>query len=359
MLDKKDTQWWLLEAQQHPETVPELIRILAERLAFLDRQNEELRGELITLRRKQRSEVTSADMAMLQQRIHELENAVRRGGSERRIIIYQPGQINANVAYDEVLKSGLGRELTAGVSLLIADSTAKLLAITADSRAYNVGLSDLPQPTDSATVIENPPRLTVLLDQAIFERCRYLTLISKRGYIYSILAGTVNRLAARQEPLIRNLVPDDPIIAALASNNTDLIAVSRQARWTRFPERSIAATGSPALEIPKGDVLVGVSLLDSDMQAIFLTTSGNVFVRRAGDLPARGSPGKSAGLLARGQAMLGVVSGTPNSELVVMTHRGALLAFRMDNLPYRAQSEDGAPLPGLAANDSIVAFSVR
>ena len=360
MLDKKDAQWWLLEAQQHPEAIPELIHILAERLAFMDRQNEELRGELITLRRKQPAEATGADMATLRQRIHELEGAVRRGGSQRQIIVLQPGQIVVNSSFDDVIKNGPGRVITAGSSLIVADSTARLLAITADSRVFSVALNDLPVPTASAgSVIENPPRLTVLIDQAVFERCRYLTLLSKRGYVYSVLAGTVNRLATRGEPLIRNLIPDDPIIAAFASNNTDLIVVSRQARWTRFPERSIAPTGSPALEVPKGDALLGLALIEADRQALFLTTSGQVFVRQAADLPARATPGKSAGLLCRGQTLLGVATGTNSSDLFVLTRQGKLIVSRVDSLPYRAQGEDGAPLPGLAADDNIAAFVVR
>jgi hypothetical protein len=207
--------------------------------------------------------------------------------------------------------------------------------------------------------IENPRNVIALLDQVVFERCRYLTLVSQRGYVYSLLVGTVNRIAGRQEALIRNLVPGDPIVAAVPSNNTELLAVSRQARWVRFSERAIGGAGSLALELPKGDTLAGVAWLESDSVAIFPTADGDVFVRRAVDLPARATPGKSAGMLCRGRTLLGVAVGTPSQTLIALTRCGALLTIALNNLPYRAEGDEGAPLPGLAENDAVIAFTVR
>jgi hypothetical protein len=105
MLDKKDAQWWVLEAQKHPESAVNLIRMLADRMAFLDRQNEELRGELITLRRKQHGgEASGAELQTLQQRIRELEGVLRQGQAGRRLLIYGPDRIEANLPHE----SGVG-----------------------------------------------------------------------------------------------------------------------------------------------------------------------------------------------------------------------------------------------------------
>lgn len=361
MLDKKDAQWWVLEAQQHPTSAPQLIRLLAEQLALLDRENEQLRGELIALRRNQRAEGTNnADATALQQRIRELEGALRRGGAERHMLIYRLGQIDIDVPYEGIRSAAIGRAIEPGASLLIADATANLLAVTAESRAFNVSLRDLPMPESGTPArIESPKHVIALLDQTVFERCRYLTLVSQRGYLYSLLVGTVNRIAARQEPLIRNLVPGDPIVAAVPSNNTELIAVSRQGRWVRFPERAISGSGSLALDLPKGDALAGVAWSDADALAIFPTADGSLFVRRAADLPSRAAPGKSAGMLCRGRTLLGVAVGTPSQALIALTRCGTVLTSAISNLPYRAESDEGAPLPGLANDDSVIAFTVR
>src|SRR5215510_14853109 len=88
MLDKKDVQWWIAEVQKHPETATDLVRMLADRLAFLDKQNEQLRGELITLRRKQLGEVVSADITSMQERIQQLEAALRQGKTGQRFLLY-------------------------------------------------------------------------------------------------------------------------------------------------------------------------------------------------------------------------------------------------------------------------------
>src|SRR5664279_4652327 len=97
MLDKKDAQWWILEAEKHPEAATDLIRMLADRLAFLDKQNEELRGEMVTLRRKQRGN-SSVDVDALQQRIQELEEALRAGKSGQRLLVYARDRIEINRA---------------------------------------------------------------------------------------------------------------------------------------------------------------------------------------------------------------------------------------------------------------------
>src|SRR5260221_12759243 len=86
MLDKKDAQWWIAEVQKHPESAADLVRMLADRLAFLDKQNEQLRGELITLRRKQLAEVVSADMTAMQERIQKLEAALRQGKTAQPVL---------------------------------------------------------------------------------------------------------------------------------------------------------------------------------------------------------------------------------------------------------------------------------
>src|SRR3954468_17108186 len=98
MLDKKDAQWWITEVQKHPESAVDLIRMLADRLAFLDRQNEELRGEMITLKRKQRSASGSgADLDAMQQRIRDLETALRQNTSELHVLVYAQDRIEVNM----------------------------------------------------------------------------------------------------------------------------------------------------------------------------------------------------------------------------------------------------------------------
>ena len=354
MIDKKDAQWWILEAQRHPEAAVDLIRLLAERIAFLDRQNEELRGELIALQRKQRGSSASAETEALRQRVETLEGAARYATTERRLLIYGPGRIEVNQALSAVQQDGLGCEVSADVSMLLCNAGARLLAITADARVFSVPLAGLPIPTGNAIAFDAPRDVVVILDQVMFEQNRYLTLISQNGYAYSVLAGSLNRAAARQESLIRNLLPGDPIVMAVPSNNADLLAVSRKGRWTRFAEKAIAATGSQVMELPKGDTLAGMTWISSDSDLIFVTAGRTLFLRSSVELPSRKTPGRSAGLLIRDQALLGV---TPIRGLCLLTRHGKLLTVLPGQLTSRAQSDSGMSVPGLAEDDSIVAFS--
>ncbi len=356
MLDKKDAQWWILEAQKHPESAADLIRMLADRLTFLDKQNEELRGELVTLKRKQRGGESAADVESLQQRIRELEAALRQNGTEHRLLIYAADRIEANLPFSAAQLPMVDRKLPGDVALLVCGVAAQLLIVTAESQVFNVTLGDLPMPEGSPALLGNPRNVAAILDQAVFERCRFLTLLTQHGYVYSVLAGTVTQAARRQDKLIRNLIPGDPIVAAIPSYNGDLVAVSQKGRWTRFSEKSIAGSGSLAMELPKGDLLVGIVSLARDADLVLLTTDGKLFVRSSKDLAARKAPGTSAGLLFKGISIQGIVS---SDELIVLTEHGKVLMIRLNDLPYRARTDTGIPLPGLSSGDSMLTFAAR
>ncbi len=356
MLDRKDAKWWILEAEKHPEKAADLIRLLAERLAFLDRQNEELRGELITLQRKGRGETVSAESSELQRRVQQLESALRQSGAEQRVIVYGLGRIEANKPLNATQQEGIGAEPTPDASLLICGTTAKLLVITADSRAFSIGIDHLPIPTDSPALIESPRDVIAILDQSVFEQSRYLTLVSQNGFAYSLLAGTINRIAARQDKLIRNLIPGDPIRLAIPSNNADLFAISRKGRWLRFPEKAIAGTGSQIMDLPKGDTLAGLVSLGTEGNLVFLTDEGQLFVRESSELPSRKQMGRSVGMLFHNQTLLGVATG---GELNVLTRNGKLITVQSSVLPFRAQTEEGIRLPGLADDDLVLTFYAR
>jgi len=355
MLDKKDAQWWILEAEKHPDSAVDLIRMLADRLAFLARQNEELRGELITIRRKQRGE-GAVEVESLQQRIRDLEAALRQNGSEYRLLIYAADRIEANLPFSAAQLPQLDRQLPGDVALLVCRVAAQLLIITGESQVFNVTLGDLPMPEGSPALLGNPRNVATILDQAVFERCRFLTLLTEKGYVYSVLAGTVAQAAKRQDKLIRNLIPGDPVVAAIPSYNGDLVAVSQKGRWTRFPEKAIAGSGSLAMELPKGDALVGVVSIVRDVDLVFLTTDGKLFVRSTKDVAARKSPGASAGMALKGVLIQGVVTG---DDLTVLTAQGKVLTARLNDLPYRARTDTGAALPGLPDGDSVLAFAAQ
>jgi DNA gyrase/topoisomerase IV subunit A len=329
--------------------------MLADRMAFLDRQNEELRGELITLRRKQHGDTSGSDPQALQQRIRELEGVLRQGQAGRRLVIYGPDRIEANLPHEPGFD--WGRIPAADVNLLICHSAARLLIITSESQVFQATVADLPSPPPdnpaAAAPFGNPRNVAAILDQSVFERCRFLVLVSQAGYVYSILAGTVSQVTRRQEKLVRNLIPGDPIVAAVPSYNADLLAVSRKGRWARFREKAVAGSGSLVMELPKGDALANVIPVSQEIDLVFLAADGTLFVRPSSDFKARQAPGTSGGMLLKGQTFQGVLSG---DEFTVLTRQGKLITVRPADLSYRARTETGTPLPGLLPGDTVQAF---
>lgn len=356
MLDKKDAAWWMQEAQKHPDSAVDLIRTLADRLSFLDKQNEELRAELITLRRQRigASNVTHPEVSALQKRIQELESALTGTGVEQRVILYARERIEANQPLDQVRENGFGRTLPIDLSLLVTKPGANLLIITEDARAFSLTVGDLPVPTDAPASLGNPDNICAILDVASFENCRFLAVLTSRGYVYSLLMGTVMQAAKKGDKLIRNLIPDDPVVAVIPSHNADLFAISQKGRWTRFPEKSISGVGSAAMELPKGDIVAAIASLPEETTLCFLTSEGKLFLRNTSSLPNKRGPGASSGVLLKGVTVFGVTS---HPDLTILTRRGKLLDIKVSDLAYRAQTDTGTPIPGLAADDAPLSFA--
>src|SRR5687768_401072 len=134
MLDRKDAEWWVHEAQNHPEAAIDLIRLLADRLAFLDKQNEELRGELITLRRRQQAH---GDTEALRQRIRELEVVLQQGNvgtQAQQLLLYKHDSIEFSGQIEGT--ATIGRNLDMSVKALTCHPQARLLIITEESQVF-------------------------------------------------------------------------------------------------------------------------------------------------------------------------------------------------------------------------------
>jgi DNA gyrase/topoisomerase IV subunit A len=357
MIDKKDAQWWVLEAQKNPDSAVDLIRMLADRLAFLDKQNEELRAEVINLKRKQRSVdgASNGDDSALKARVRELESALQSGASGKHVIVYGRDRIELNtpISLDPDKVTAADHELTGLANVTTCGPLAKLFILTDESQVFAVSLAKLPVPQDGPAVLGNPDNVIGIFDQAIFERYRFMALLSEKGYLYSILTASLNTVAKQQGKLLRSLIPGDPIVAAIPSYNADLFVLSKMGRWARLTERSIASTGSPAMQLPKGDSIAGVASLNQESDIVCLTVDGRWFVRNSKDLKA----GRSAsGMLMRGQSFLGVGIG---EDITVITQRGLVLTAKTSGLPAAAQTESGAAVKGLAAGDRVVSFEIR
>jgi hypothetical protein len=347
MLDKKDAQWWVLEVQQHPESAPDLIRMLADRLAFLDKQNEELRAELVTLRRQARISTSDDDIAALQRRVRELETILAASGVSRQVILYAPDRVVGKVALN-ALDSFAPRAALPRTALISVAPAANLLVIADDSRAFALSLNALPN-----GAFGNPRNVAAIVDRAAFEHARFLTLATQSGYVYSVLAGSIGAAAAKSDKLIRALIPGDPVTMAAPSTNGDLFVISARGRWGCFPERTIAGSGSLAIELPTGDTLAGILPLRGSDGLAILTEDGGVFTRPLSDFPARRAPGVMGGMVVKGKRICGV---TDRRAILILTVRGRLLHVDLSHVWAAAGTEVGLRVPGLADGEGIAAF---
>jgi hypothetical protein len=58
-------------------------------------------------------------------------------------------------------------------------------------------------------------------------------------------------------------------------------------------------------------------------------------------------------VLLKGQTVRSV---TAREDVLILTRRGHLIQFKVKDLPFRAQSEAGTPIPQLATDDAFLAL---
>lgn len=349
MLDKNDVRYWLNELEKHPETAADLVRMLADRLALLDKQNETLRGELIAAHRDnlRAGSTTEPRTSALEAQVQALQAMLPP--SALHLIVFDQTRILYHAPADS-LKPNPDRDWPSTANALFVPSGGALTILTPTTHVFQIGQANLPAVQDQPIAIGNPKQVTAIFDSSVFTRQRFLLLVSQRGYIYSALSASLAISAKKGEPLLRNLVPDDPIIAVVPSDNADVLCISHAGRWARFPQRSIEGVGSIALNLGKTDQFAQVCSLVSETILTFLTDDNRLFARQSAGLTAKKSPGHANSALFPSVHLTGV---TTNSEFTLLTNHGQQIRMKAADVLRRA-TESGYSIPGLAVSERVI-----
>ena len=152
MIRKSDVQWWVLEAQKHPESAATIVEQLAERLIELDRENERLRDQLIRLQRRAPATANRAEVTTLQRRVKELQSRLGSASSTEPALIFLSERLqSARLPLSQVRQmADQGRPvlnqqaLLAFKCLLLASPHQELLLLTNQGRGFRLLQLEVP-----------------------------------------------------------------------------------------------------------------------------------------------------------------------------------------------------------------------
>lgn len=338
MIRKSDVQWWILEARKYPESASVAIEFLAERLAQLDAENEQLRNELLRLRQGSPSETSSAQVQALRQRIDRLEYLLKSQAATEPVAVLLSERLQpARILLSEVQRlSRTGepsldsRAMLALRCLLAVRPHEELLLITSQGRGTKQLVPDLPLlgddgrwPTAPSPWLLEGERLCIAATTA--EAPRFWTIATRRGYVQRFVRAALEREMEAGDPLLQSLLQHDEPSAIVDGDRGDLVVFTRWGYATRFAHRSIDVQGSLAMELESGDEIVAALSLPYDAEVLIVTASGYAMRRHSGQLAARAKPGGSGKHMIRARDVLGAYPYTGEDSLLFLTFGGRLV----------------------------------
>jgi len=364
MIRESDVQWWILEAQKHPEAASQIIGELATRLIELDTENEQLRGELIRLRQLAPTGQPQSTVQTLQRQVETLQKALQRQDSGARSLVLlgdrlQAGRVmlpRAQQLADED-QPVLGMRAALSLQRMVcAGPGSELLLVTNLARAYRQMASDLSEleekgrwPRSAQDIdLDDSERLTAVASSD--QPPRLWTIVTRRGLVQQLVYAGMQRTIAQGDSLLPHLDRRDAPIALVPGGHGDLVVLTRWGNAIRFAQHTIEAQGSQALDLDPDDEVVGALSLSDDERTpgdeiLIVTASGYGIRRDVAQLPARSRPGGTTGkALIQARDVLGAFCWRTGSQLAFATYGGKLVF---------ASAEDAARYDRLAKGSCL------
>jgi len=317
LLDQ-DLPWLLAEARNDPGAAQRIIEAFAERVQSLQRQMDELRAENALLKRTgglqasneltQRHKTNLRDLRQLAER-HRLNRDIVTLMSftghamqwpapapieqtlplatppEEPVRDLKPMFLAAGARFGSVLAvtSGLRFGLVFGLSLPLSENVdwrdARPAAALGLARAERV---------EAVCAVDEllPPRQVIL--------------VTRRGWVRLMSWPLVENLSVSGQSITLPVEGDSPAWLGAGESEGDLLVLTRNGRWTRFPIGLIPPAGSLGVALDGDDDVVAAVWLGKDTPAVwFIGADGAMCAVAAGALEAHKKPGGKAAQLIR------------------------------------------------------------
>lgn len=377
MIRKSDIKWWILEARKHPDSAPKIIGELARRLIELDKQNEDLRNEIIRIQQHQAPvETNSAQVQSLRRQVEVLKGIVDGQSDTENMIIFLSEQLAAartSVArLKDVAKQGRSmldkQTLLDLCAVLAARPHDELLMLTDTSHGIKRLATDIQPlvdeehwPQTSSELLTpgggEPGRQRLTVAVAVSEPPRLWTIATQRGYVQRFVRVAMDRQISDGTPLLVSPLHNDPPVAIVNGERGDIMLLTRWGEAVRFPQHTIDVQGSLATELDHDDRVVAAVALVQDIEVLILTNSGYAGRYNTEKTRALAKPGAKSRRIFLARDVMTMLPCPPRSQLLSLSYAGKLSLTPASDIPLLERAGQGNQLSG-AGRDPILAATL-
>jgi DNA gyrase/topoisomerase IV subunit A len=361
----QDLPWMTTEARNDPDTAQQIIEALAGRVQTLQRQTDELRAENALLKRNGGLQTSGEQLQRLKTHLHDLRQLATRRGLDQDVVslVTFTGmgvQLPAPAPMEQTLSLLTPPDEPIGMQkpLYLAHGTwfGSLLAITSTLRLSLVNGLSLPvsdnldwrdaRPTTSLG-LSRAERVEAILPVDELHPPHDLLIVSRQGWVRTISWTHAEMLAYSTQTMTLPGVGDTPVWLGTYDTHADVLLLTRNGRWTRFPLGLVPSLGCAGITLDSGDDVVSAVVIGKREAVVwFIGADGSLFAVSATGLEPHKKPNAKAVPLTRkfaGLTCFGITA--KKTELaMLLSSEGDLHLVNMRGLPIASKPSDIQPL---------------
>lgn len=357
---EQDLPWLTTEARNDPDTAQQIIEALAGRVQQLQQQSDELRAENVLLKRSGAGAATHEQVQRLRTDLRDLRAFAERHNLNSDVvsIVSFTGHglhIPAPAPMEQTLALSVNddEEVRDLKPLFMACATRldSLLAITSSFRLVLVNGLSVPQSdamhwrdAKPAVALQRGERVEAMLAVNEMMPPRTLLVVTRSGWVRPLSWALVENLALSGQPLSPPNKGDAPVWIG-ACDEGDVLLLTRNGRWTRFPISSIDAAGVNAIALDADDDVAGAVIIPTDAQAIYFigADGAQIAISNAG-LEAHKRPGGKSQALTRRFIALAGFAARKTDAVLLLANSGDLIVESLRTLPIAVRPSEAQTL---------------
>lgn len=357
---EQDLPWLITEARNDSDTAQQIVEALAGRVQQLQQQSDELRAENVLLKR-------SGAGASTQEQVQRLRTDLRdlRAFAERNHLNTDVVSIVSFTGYGLHIPAPAPMEQTLTLSanddeevrdlkplfMTTATRLDSLLAVTSSFRltlvnGLSVPLSEAMHWRDAQPAIALGKGERVEATCAINEIMspRMVLIVTRGGWVRLMSWALVENLTLSGQPLSPPNKADAPAWIG-ACDEGDVLLLTRNGRWTRFPISSIDSAGVQAIALDADDDVAGAVVIPPNAPAVyFIGVDGAQVVINTAGLEAHKKPGGKSQALTRRFIALAGFAARKTDTVLLLANSGDLIVESLRALPIAARPSEAQTL---------------
>ncbi|MBC8122926.1 MAG: DNA topoisomerase IV, partial [Gemmatimonadaceae bacterium] len=196
----------------------------------------------------------------------------------------------------------------------------------------------------------------------------FLVILTREGRIKKIPLGEVANLTARGLMIAKLSEGDAVIQVGLAASNAQVVLATSGGRLLRFavdevqlPAMGRAAVGLKALQLRKGEDLVGMAVTTLTETLLLVTRNGWAKRLKATEVRAqeRGGVGTPAMKFhERGDVLIGMLTVGAEADLAFVSDRERVMRLNSVDIPEQSRSTHGQQIPAIQPEEHLIAVAL-